>query len=190
MQKMKHLQIRDMTYIAACSALMAVCSWIFIPLPVPVTLQTFAMFVAAGLLGPRRGMIAVGIYVLLGAVGLPVFSGFKGGLGVLAGATGGYIVGFLLAVPLIGFLIKIGGKRPLNMAIAMATGLILCYIVGTAWFVFAYSDAYGKTSLLAVLNMCVFPFILPDVLKIALAIVIVKRLEKFVPGLSANKNTT
>ena len=91
------LKIRDIAYIGASAALIAVCSWISVPSPVPFTLQTFAVFSAVGILGGRRGTIAVLVYLLLGAVGLPVFAGFRGGVGVLLGTTGGYIAGFLLA---------------------------------------------------------------------------------------------
>ena len=88
---------RDMAYIALMAVLLAVCSWISVPAPVPFTLQTFGVFCALGLLGGRRGSTAVLLYILLGAVGLPVFSGFQGGLGKLLGPTGGYILGFLLS---------------------------------------------------------------------------------------------
>ena len=85
----------DMAYIALFAVLLTVCAWISVPLPVPFTLQTFAIFAALGILGGRRGTWAVAVYLLLGAVGLPVFSGFRGGLGALLGTTGGYILGFL-----------------------------------------------------------------------------------------------
>ena len=85
----------DLVYTALCAALIAVCSWISVPAAVPFTLQTFAVFAALNLLGGKRGTTAVLVYILLGAVGLPVFSGFKGGPGVLLGTTGGYIIGFL-----------------------------------------------------------------------------------------------
>ncbi len=94
------MKVKDMTLIAMFAAIMAVCSWISIPAPVPFTLQTMAVFLAVGLLGGKRGTIAVAIYILLGAVGLPVFAGFSGGLGTLLGLTGGYIFGFLAYVGL------------------------------------------------------------------------------------------
>ena len=84
-----------MAYNALFAVLLTVCAWISVPLPVPFTLQTFAIFAALGILGGRRGTWAVAVYLLLGAVGLPVFSGFRGGLGALLGTTGGYILGFL-----------------------------------------------------------------------------------------------
>ena len=83
------LSVRDMAYISAAVALIAVCAWISVPAPVPFTLQTFAIFLCSAVLGARRGLIAVLLYVLLGALGLPVFAGMQGGFGVLVGATGG-----------------------------------------------------------------------------------------------------
>lgn len=91
-----HSKVQSMAYIALFAVVMAVCSWISIPiLEVPYTLQTFAVFLAVGVLGGKRGTLAVLVYILLGAVGVPVFAGFTGGLGYLLGNTGGYIIGFL-----------------------------------------------------------------------------------------------
>lgn len=85
----------DMVYIAVFAVLMAICSWISIPTVVPFTLQTFGVFLAIGVLGGKRGSLAVLVYILLGAIGVPVFAGFTGGIGILLRNTGGYIVGFL-----------------------------------------------------------------------------------------------
>lgn len=89
------MKTRDMAYISISAALIALCAWLSVPAAIPFTMQTFAVFAAAGTLGARRGAAALGLYILLGALGLPVFSGFQGGVGALLGATGGYIVGFL-----------------------------------------------------------------------------------------------
>ena len=92
----KGFQTMDLAYAAVCAALMAVCSWISIPATVPFTLQTFAVFCTLGLLGGRRGTAAILVYLLLGALGVPVFAGFSGGIGILFGTTGGYLLGFIL----------------------------------------------------------------------------------------------
>ena len=89
------LRTTDIAYIGLFVAAMAICSWISIPLVVPVTLQTFAVFLAVGLLGGKRGTIAVCAYIFLGAIGVPVFAGFGGGPGALLGQSGGYIIGFI-----------------------------------------------------------------------------------------------
>lgn len=97
-QALSHTKVLDLAYIALMVALMAICAWITLPIgPVPFTMQTFAVFAALGLLGGRRGTLAVVVYLLLGAVGLPVFSGFNSGLSALLGPTGGYLVGFLVS---------------------------------------------------------------------------------------------
>ena len=114
---------RDLVFIALAAALITVCSWISIPLTVPITLQTFAIFTVVGLLGMRRGTIAVLIYILLGAVGIPVFSGFKGGIGALLGNTGGYIIGFIFSALLTGALLKLWGNKVWALIVSMILGL-------------------------------------------------------------------
>ena len=93
----KGFSLRDMVLCALFAAILAVSAWLTVPGEVPFTLQTFGVFAALGLLGGKRGTIAIALYLVLGAVGLPVFSGFRGGFGVLLGTTGGYIFGFLLS---------------------------------------------------------------------------------------------
>lgn len=88
MKQKQNLSTADMSYIAMMTVVIAVCSWIYVPSAVPFTMQTFGVFCALGLLGGRRGFLAVLLYVLMGAAGLPVFSGFTGGLGQLLGPTG------------------------------------------------------------------------------------------------------
>lgn len=91
-----HTKVLSLTYVALMAALMAVCAWITIPVgPVPFTMQTFAVFAALGLLGGKRGTLAVVVYLLLGLVGLPVFAGFSSGAAALLGPTGGFLLGFL-----------------------------------------------------------------------------------------------
>jgi len=165
----------EIAYIALMTALIAVCAWISIPTTVPFTMQTFAVFVAAGLLGPRRGVIAVVVYMLLGAAGLPVFNGMQGGLGVLLGRTGGYMVGFIFIALIEGFTARKTGRRPLPLLLAMIAGTAVCYAFGTAWFMYVYASTTGPVGLTAVLGWCVFPFILPDLCKMLLALVVIRR---------------
>ena len=161
---------------ALAAALMALCSWISLPTAVPFTLQTFALFLTLGVLGGRLGALAVGVYLLLGAVGLPVFAGFSGGLGALLGATGGYLLGFLLtALTVWGAERLWGSSAPVFLASCLA-GLGLCYLFGTVWFAAVYASSSGPVGLAAVLGWCVFPFVLPDLAKLALAVVLSRRL--------------
>ena len=174
------LKTADIAYIGLFVAIMAICSWISIPATVPFTLQTFAIFTAIGLLGGRRGSIAVVTYVLLGAIGIPVFSGFSGGLGILLGTTGGYIIGFIFsALAMWGITAKFGDKA-LVLGISMVIGLAICYAFGTAWFMLVYMHQTGPVGLATVLGWCVIPFIIPDLCKIGIALILTKRLKRFV----------
>ncbi len=167
----------DLVYIAIGAALIAICSWISIPTAVPFTLQTFAVFLVLSLLGGERGTIATLVYVLIGAIGVPVFSGFTGGIGVLFGKTGGYIIGFILMGLTYILFTKFFGKKMLTQVAALVTGLILCYAFGTIWFMTLYIKNTGEVGLLTVLSWCVFPFIIPDLIKMVLALIIAKRVE-------------
>ena len=167
----------DLVYISIFVVLIAICSWISIPLTVPVTLQTFGVFIAVGLLGGKRGTLAVLVYILMGAIGIPVFSGFTGGIGILAGTTGGYIVGFLFSALLMWGMEKLFGKDTKVLAGSMILGLAVCYAVGTLWFMAVYAASSGPVGILTVLGWCVFPFIIPDIAKIALALILTKRLS-------------
>ena len=172
------ISIRDIAYIAVFTALMAVCSWISIPTAIPFTLQTMGVFLAVGLLGGKRGTIAVTLYVLLGAIGVPVFAEFTGGLGILFRNTGGYIIGFIFSALIMWlmeavFIKKLHVKYVLAIqALSMVLGLLACYAAGTAWFMFVYLRDTGSVSLLTVLGWCVIPFIIPDAVKIALALML------------------
>ena len=169
----------DLAYIALFAVLMAVCAWITIPMTVPFTLQIFAVFAALVTLGGRRGTYAVLVYLLLGAVGLPVGAGFQGGLGWLLGTTGGYIVGFL-CIALIYWLMtaKLGESLPVVVA-ACVLGLVVCYAFGTAWFLVVYARNSGPIGLMTALGWCVFPYIIPDLVKLALAVFLSRRVKMF-----------
>ena len=174
------IKTRDIVYIAICAVLIAVCSWISIPAAVPFTLQTFGVFVTVGLLGGKRGSLAVLIYLLLGAVGIPVFAGFSGGIGALIGSTGGYLIGFLFSALIMWGMEKLLGKKTWVLACSMVLGLFACYVFGTIWFMIVYARTSGEIGLMTALGWCVFPFIIPDVVKIALAMLISKRLAKVI----------
>lgn len=171
---------RDVVYIGVMAAIMAVCSWISIPAAVPFTLQTMGVFLAVGVLGGRRGTLAVLVYILLGAVGVPVFAGFSGGIGVILGTTGGYIVGFLFSALLMWGAEKLFGTGKMALALSMAAGLLVCYAVGTVWFMAVYAKNSGPVGLGTVLGWCVVPFIVPDLIKIAVALLLTNRLKKVI----------
>ena len=171
---------RDIAYVAIFAVTIAICSWISIPTTVPFTLQTFAVFLAVGVLGGRRGTFAVLVYILLGAVGLPVFAGFSGGLGALLGTTGGYIIGFFFSALLYWAMTKVLGEKTPVMVVAMVLGLIVCYAFGTVWFMTVYARNSGAIGLGTALGWCVIPFIIPDLVKIALAVGLTRLLKPHV----------
>lgn len=171
------LNTGDLALVALFAAVMAVCSWITVPAAVPFTLQTMGVFLAVGLLGGKRGTISVLVYLFLGAIGLPVFSGFAGGLGYMMGATGGYIIGFLFSALIMWFMEKVFGRDMKILILSMVLGLILCYAFGTAWFMTVYSGSNGPIDLATALGWCVFPFIIPDAIKIAVACLLIRRLR-------------
>ncbi len=176
-EKMKTL---DLVYIAIGAAIITVCSWISIPLTVPFTLQTFAVFAALLILGGYRGTIAIIVYVLMGAVGLPVFSGFSGGLAKLLGNTGGYIVGFIFMGLIYSVMTGFFGEKLYVEMAALVIGLVVCYAFGTAWFMYVYAKNTGAVGIMSVLSWCVFPFIIPDIVKMAVAFVISGRVRAVV----------
>lgn len=162
---------KQMTLSAMFAALTAVCAWLCIPAgDVSITLQTFALFLTLGLLGGKWGTVTIGVYLLLGAVGLPVFSGFRGGAGALLGATGGYLWGFLLS-GLTYWALERFGKLP-----AMIAGQLVCYACGSGWF---YLYAGGGLGL--ILLKCVVPYLIFDALKIWLAWLLSRRLARHIP---------
>lgn len=170
----------DIVYSALFAVLIAVCSWISIPAAVPFTLQTLGVFLAVSVLGGKRGTLSVLVYVLLGAVGIPVFSGFRGGIGVLFGNTGGYIIGFLLSALVMWGIETWFGRGKLVRLISMLAGLAICYVFGTIWFMVLYARENGPVALTVVLGWCVIPFIIPDLIKIAIVYLIGPKIRKSV----------
>lgn len=153
------------------AALIAICAWIAIPIPpISVTMQTFAIFLALGILGGKWGTVSILLYLLLGLVGLPVFTGFRGGAAALLDATGGFLWGFLAAA-LSYWLLEKWGRLP-----AMALSMLVCYICGCAWFtVYAGGAGFG-----AALMVCVVPYLIPDAVKIGLAYTMSKRISRHI----------
>lgn len=176
----KGFTTQDITYIGLFTVLIAICSWISIPTTVPFTLQTLGVFLTIGLLGGKRGTISIIIYIVLGAVGLPLFAGFSGGVGIIMGNTGGYILGFLFTGLIMWAIEKLFGNSYLTLTVSMVIGLIVCYAVGTLWFITVYTQNTGSIGVISVLGLCVFPFIIPDLIKIIVALYLTKRLKKVI----------
>lgn len=168
-------KVRKIVFIALFVGLISVCAWIQIPFTIPFTLQTFAIFLTLLCLGGKNGLLAIISYILLGLVGAPVFSGFRGGFAVILQPTGGYIVGFVM-VGLSYLAFEKINKNSVKI-LSLVLGLFILYLFGTIWFVEIYSKSQTVTFISA-LTSCVIPFILPDLLKLALAYFLSFKLKK------------
>lgn len=160
----KHISVRGMVFIAIMAAVICVAAPMCVPIPsgVPLSLATCAVMLSGTLLGRGKGTIAVAVYILLGLVGVPVFSGFMGGFAHIAGATGGYIIGYLPCAFLTGLFTELFSGKAWAMVIGMLFGTLSLYVVGTAWFML-----YTGSGLAAALIGCVVPFLFGDAVKIA-----------------------
>ena len=174
----KNKKLLSIVYISLFAILMSVCAWIYVPFVVPFTMQTFAVILALNFLGGRRGSVAILLYLSIGAVGVPVFSGFTSGIGTLLGQNGGYLFGWLLSGLVTWLFDALPIKRSASRLISSVIALILCYAVGTVWYVAVYTRTGGEIGVLAALAGCVFPFILPDAIKLSLAYWLSSRLRR------------
>lgn len=171
-------------YIAVAVALQVVCAWLTVPSVIPFTLQTFGVFFALCFLGGARGTAAVAVYLALGMTGLPVFSGFRGGVAALMGPTGGYLVGFLASALLYwagSLLWRRKGVNVWGQCVLCAVGLAACYLLGTVWFIYVY---HAVATWSKALLLCVVPYLLPDAVKIALAVTVAKVLRRALPAVA------
>ena len=172
---MRNGKIRKVADVALSVAILCVFSWIAIPTAPPITMQTLAVFLIALILPLWEGLMALCVYVALGCF-VPVFSGFTTIGALLASAGAGYVLGFFFIVLLCALGRKISDNRYVLLAFCFI-GLLLCYALGALW----YSIAYLSVSLGAftVLSVCVFPFLLPDAIKLAVAVLVYGRVKKY-----------
>lgn len=181
--------IRDLALISVSASLITICSWISIPLgPVPFTLQTLGILAVMLTIGGRRGTIAVLVYLALGACGVPVFAGFKGGIVSFIGPTGGFLIGFVIAALVYWLLEKALFKRLMNTPVkTWIFGLlgfvifeVVMYVIGVIWFMTVYAAQTGPVGLATVMGWCVLPFIIPDIVKMVVAVLIGERAAKLI----------
>ena len=182
-QKRDFFNVRSMVFMAIFAALICIAAPFAIPMPglVPISLGTFAIYLTGALLGGKRGTVAVCVYILLGAVGLPVFTGFMGGFAKLLGPTGGYIVGYIPLVLLTGIFSDMPSNKHWTMPVGMAIGTVVMYSFGTVWFMIMNDSTFG-----AALMSCVVPFLIGDSIKIvaatAIAVPLKSRLNAIMQG--------
>lgn len=163
------MNVRKMVLSSLFASLMAVCAWISIPVPpISVTLQTFGVLMALGILGGKWGTVSIGLYLAMGVAGLPVFAGFRGGASALLDASGGFLWGFL-AGGLVYWAVERLGKLP-----AFVLCQLTCYICGCLWF----SVWAGNAGIGAAVLACVVPYVVPDGLKLWLALQLSGRIAR------------
>ncbi len=166
-------QLKRMVYAALMAALTAAGAFIAIPVgPVPIVLQNLFIMLAGLLLGGRWGLISVAVYLLAGAVGLPVFAGGTGGVGKFVGPTGGYLLGFAAAAYLIGIISEKGRGRVAVDVMAMVAGTLIIYAFGVSWLKVVTGMSFTKAFAVGML-----PFLIGDALKMAAAIPIARALR-------------
>lgn len=163
------MKVRKRMRASLFAALIAICAWIGVSVPpIAFTLQTLGVLTALGTLGGKWGAVSVGLYLAMGAVGLPVFSGFRGGAAALLGTSGGFLWGFG-AGALVYWAAERLGKLP-----AMVLCQLTCYLCGCIWF----SVYAGGGGILGAVLTCVVPWLIPDGVKLWLAFALSRRLEK------------
>lgn len=166
------MKTKKLIYCALFGAVISIMSLISIPVqPVPLNMALFAVLLSGGMLGKRYGTLSVIVYILLGAVGIPVFAGFRGGLAVLAGPTGGYVLGYIAVAFLTGLICEKTRKIKYTAPI-MVISVMLCYVLGTAWYCYIM-----KSDVWSALTLCVLPFVPADIIKIVLATLVLYKIK-------------
>ena len=163
---MKKLSVYQMATCAIMAALMCVLGPMSVPIgPIPVSLTNLVIYLAVILLGANLSTTSYVVYLLLGMVGLPVFSGYQGGIAKLAGPTGGYLIGFIFMAYISGIFFKKSKHNIIITIIGMILGTAVAYLFGTIWFIFQM-----QCELSYALSVCVYPFIPFDIAKIVIAV--------------------
>ena len=170
---MKNQRVYKMVTCAIFAAIMCVLGPMSIPIgPVPVSFTNLVIYLAAILLGAKLSTVSYLVYMLLGIVGLPVFSGFQGGVGKLAGPTGGYLVAFIIMAFISGLVFEKSKGNVVISGIGMIVATAVAYLFGTVWFVIEM-----KCEFMYALSVCVFPFVVFDLIKIVIALVLGKAVK-------------
>lgn len=171
---MKKITIKEMAICGIFAALMCIAGPLSVPIgPVPVSLTNLAIYFAVMIIGTKISLISYIVYLLLGTVGLPVFSGFSGGLSKLVGPTGGYLVGFILMLIISGIAAELSKRNIVITILGMIVGTAAAYLLGTVWFV-----CQQKCSFAYAMGICVEPFIIFDLIKIVIAFILGNEVRK------------
>ena len=189
-EKSKHSAVRDLAIIALSVALLSICSYIAIPTPVGhITLQLFAVLLIACTLDLKKSVSAVTLYVAMGLIGLPVFAGFRGGIGVLFEVSGGFLLAFILISAIIPLARHLFGNSRWCLIISSVCSILLSYIIATVWIHTVSGGVEHPGSFIIFLLLYTAFFIIPDLLKLALVVYIVPKIRKFT-DFSQSKDVT
>lgn len=154
------------------TALLCLSAWMYLPFAVPITLQTFVLFWMLGTVKPKTALFTLLVYLTLGLAGLPVFGGFQGGVGVILGPGGGFLLGFIPCALLCAYLYPKSLHTGYRLAVS-GVGIAIIYLCGTLWYTFVYG--HGNA-----FSVCILPFIVPDAIKILLATTLSKKLGRLI----------
>lgn len=170
---MKAISVKQMSLAAIMTAVTCILSPISLNIgPVPISLGTFAVSLSVCILGRNLGMLSYLLYLLLGFIGLPVFSNYGAGVEKLLGPTGGYLIGMIFLAFIGGFAVEKFSKSPIKQYLGLMLGIAFCYLLGTLWLGKVLSMDFGKA-----LSVGAIPFILPDAIKVLLALVLGKKIR-------------
>ena len=180
------IKAKDLCNVGLFVAILFISAWISFKLPggISVTLQTFSIFLACGVLGLKKGFLCVLAYLVLGLFGIPAFSDFSGGPSKFMTPSGGYLIGFLFSSLAAGGFSDASKSFPKKLRVhwliyGYILGILICYLFGTAWFVIYYRQAHRYLTIGSALLLCVVPYILPDLVKIFFAATLTVKLERF-----------
>lgn len=178
----KSRAIYRLVVIATCVAFLSLCSWITLPFAVNFSLQLFAVFLICGCFSPTVSVSAIALYILLGLIGAPIFSGFSSGASAIMGASGGFIISFIFVSVIISAFRRYYSKNIFWYVLTMSLSLVVCYACGVLWyaFVFCYPN---YCSIGTAITVCVLPFIAFDIIKLLLAVLALKKLRPFIDRL-------
>lgn len=170
---MKKQSIKEITIIAIYISLLTIFSWISIPLVIPFTLQTLMIFIIGYTLNLKKGLLVLISYIVLGILGLPVFSSFKSGITTFLGPTGGFLIGFFPQIIFISLFIDIKKQKAFIVIYKSIISLLICYIISALWFMLVYDTTI---SFLKAVSIVILPFIIPDILKMYIAYIVSKKI--------------
>ena len=174
-------KIKNVIIIGINVCILTVCSWIKIPFVIPITLQTLGVYLICGIYDFKISFTSLIIYIILGLLGLPVFSSFQGGVGIILGPTGGYILSFIFVPLILEFFRKfLNSNEFILLGLSLLLSQIVIYLIGTLWFVFVYLESNNEYTFMSALITTVLPFLIFDIIKMIVSNIVIIRIKKYI----------